>query len=112
MILAIDFDGTIHDWLAPKPGRRMGPPIEGAREALQAFREAGHTIIVHTVRGGEPKHVKDWLDYYLIPYHQVTNIKPAADWYIDDRGMHFTNWPEAIFRVFTNDPEAKREPEA
>ncbi len=111
MVLAIDFDGTIHDWNNPKPGMRMGPPIFGAQEALRSFKEAGHTIVIFSVRGGEDsrKHVADWLNYYAIPYSYITNIKIPADWYIDDRGMHFTNWKEAVLRVATNNPEARRD---
>jgi len=113
LIIAVDFDGTVHDWEHPKPGRRMGPPMPGAQEALRSFKEAGHTIVIFTVRGGEPKHVREWMDYYAIPYDSVTNVKIPADFYIDDRAIHFTNWKEALLRVFTNDPEARRdEPKA
>lgn len=82
--------------------------MEGAQEALRSFKEAGHTIVIFTVRGGEPKHVREWMDYYALPYDHVTNIKIPADWYIDDRGMHFTNWKEATLRVFTDDAERRR----
>lgn len=112
MVLAIDFDGTIHDWKHPQPGRQMGPPMEGAQDALRSFKAAGHTIVIHTVRGGRPQHVREWLDYFAIPYDSVTNIKVPADWYIDDRGMHFTDWQQTAQRVFSNNPELQREPES
>ena len=108
MTIAIDFDGTIHDWNNPKPGMRMGPPMEGAKEALQSFKDARHTIYIHTVRGGEGerRHVAEWMDYYAIPYDFITNVKIPADWYIDDRAIHFTDWTQAVRRVMRNDPEA------
>lgn len=107
MVIAIDFDGTIHDWNNPKPGMRMGPPMPGAKDALQSFKASGHTIYIFTVRGGpgERKHVEDWLHYYDIPFDWVTNVKIPADWYIDDRAIHFTDWTQAVQRVFTGDPE-------
>ena len=93
MILAIDFDGTIHDIKHPIKGRRMGPPIKGAQETLSRFKEEGHTIIVHSVRGDDPRHViKDWMDFYKVPYDSITNIKPQADFYIDDKGLRFRSW--------------------
>ena len=82
--------------------------MEGATEALRSFKEAGHTIVVFTVRGGDDgrRHVKEWMHYYHLPYDYVTNVKLPADWYIDDRAIHFTNWTQASRRVFRNDPEA------
>lgn len=95
MILAIDFDGTIHDDAHPVEGRRMGPPIPGAKEALEAYRRKGHTIIIHTVRGGSPEHIEAWMKYYGIPFDRVTNIKPmkpSADLFIDDKARQFIGW--------------------
>ena len=107
MVIAIDFDGTIHDWNNPVPGRQMGPPMPGARDALRNFKASRHTIYIFTVRGGPEnrKHVEDWLRYYDIPFDFVTNIKIPADWYIDDRAIHFTNWVEAQLRVSNDAPE-------
>ena len=50
MVIACDFDGVIHDWKHPKPGMRMGLPIDGAKEAITSLKELGHTIIVHSVK--------------------------------------------------------------
>ena len=92
MILAIDFDNVIHASNHPKPGMKMGPPMEGALETLTKWHQARHTIIVHSVRGGRPQHIEDWMNYYKIPFDTVTNIKPAADIYIDDKGFRFVSW--------------------
>ena len=96
MILAIDFDGVIHDHKNPIKGRRMGAPIEGAKEALADLTHQGHKIIVHTVWGNEKgrQTIADWMKYYEIPYHDITNEKPQADVYLDDKAMHFTSWKE------------------
>lgn len=95
-IIACDFDGCIHDFKHPIKGRRMGPPIEGTQEVLKLLKARGDTIIVFTVWGDEKgqKTIADFMKYYDLPYDSITNIKPKADYYIDDHGIKFTNWKE------------------
>jgi hypothetical protein len=90
--IAVDFDGVIHNEYDVDPGRRMGKPFPGAKENLSRYEGEGHAIIVHTLRGKDPKHVEDWLDYFGIPYHDVTNKKPDADVFIDNRGLYHQDW--------------------
>lgn len=97
MILAIDFDGVIHDDKHPIPGKKMGPPIEGAKEALLSFRDLRHRIVIYTrraIRPGSTTHVRSWCVYYGIPFDDVTGQKPDADVYIDDKAIRFDNWTE------------------
>lgn len=94
MILAIDFDGVIHDWKHPKPGRKMGEPISGARESLQAMRQKGHQIIIHSCN--RPSVIADWMAWYKIPYNNIWQDKPVADWYVDDRGLQFQSWEQVM----------------
>jgi hypothetical protein len=35
-----------------------------------------------------------WLNKYNIPFDEVTNNKPKAMCYIDDRAIRFTNWKD------------------
>lgn len=93
-ILAIDFDGVIHDYKNPLPGRRMGPPIEGAKDALESYVAAGHEVIVFSVWGHDAgaTTIEKWMHYYKIPFHSITNIKPKADLYLDDHGKKFERW--------------------
>lgn len=72
----------------------MGLPVDGAIEAMQAMAKAGHTLVIFTVRGNNPKHVRDWLKYYSIPFSEVTNIKNDFDLILDDKACHFTSWGE------------------
>lgn len=96
MIFAIDFDGVIHDKDHPLKGRRMGEPIEGAKETIERLRGDGATIIVFSYwahgRGAEA--IRDWLGFYEIPFDDVTNVKPNADVFLDDRAVRFTSWAE------------------
>lgn len=88
-VLAIDFDGVIHDHKNPVDGKRMGKPMHGVD--LEELYENGYKIIIHTANN--VRLVSDWLQYYEMPYHEVTNIKPIADIYIDDKAYLFTDWP-------------------
>jgi hypothetical protein len=97
MILAIDFDGVIHNKEQPLKGKRMGEPIEGAKETIDRLRyELGAMIIVHSVwatgRGVEA--IAEWMSFYEIHYDEITNLKPKADIYLDDKAVKFTTWAD------------------
>ena len=89
MVLAIDFDHTIHNPDDVKPGFRMGEPMPGAVDALLTLHRHGDTIIIFTARDRfQP--VEEWLQHFGIPYSRVTNVKPPeAEVFIDDRGLRF-----------------------
>lgn len=79
----------------------MGGPFPQAAETIRGFVEDGYEIVVHTCRVrndlaplGKPGHVEDWLNYFEVPFDEVTAIKPVADLYIDDRALRYTNWIE------------------
>lgn len=92
----MDLDGVLHDHKNPIEGKRMGLPIEGAKEALSLYKRDGHTILIHTAKAQTEAGrcaVIDWLHHYEIPFDDVLG-KPNADYYIDDRAIHFTSWKE------------------
>lgn len=107
-VAALDFDGVIHNPDDREPGRRMGRPYPGAKEAISRLKELGAKIVIHTCRArptefidGElwengTQHVADWLTFFEIPYDQITSIKPLADVYLDDRAVPFDgDWQHA-----------------
>ena len=96
MILAIDFDGVLCDNNNVRPGFTMGAPMEGAIEAMRTLKRQGDTLIIHTVRGGRPQHVEDWLRHFGIPYDDITNIKPNAACFIDNNAIRFTSWSQVM----------------
>lgn len=52
-------------------------PIEGAREALQMFRQKGYNLHLCTARGMVENHeqlTQDWLDKHNIPHDTVTYV--------------------------------------
>lgn len=89
-LICVDFDGVLHDYKNPVPGRRMGGPFAGALEAIQELQDHGFEIIVQTVNNA--KVVADWLDYYGFGNIPVTNEKPNAIIYIDDRAIRHEDW--------------------
>lgn len=92
LVLAVDFDNTIHDTKHPVKGMKMGPPLEGAKEALTRFKQRGDTVIIHSIWGHNNTVISDWLKYYGIPFDRITNLKPQADYYIDDKAIKFEGW--------------------
>jgi hypothetical protein len=70
----------------------MGPPMPGAVEGMKRLA-VRNEVVIFTARGGDPRHVEEWLRYYGIPFSRVTNIKEAAfDVILDDRAIRFTSW--------------------
>lgn len=97
-VLAVDFDGVIHDKAHPIPGKRMGAPIDGTKDALRKLKRK-YRLVIHTVMATTPggrQAVEDWLRYYDIPFTEVTCIKPQAVAYIDDKAIRFTSWEQVI----------------
>ena len=103
-IIAVDFDGVIHDIKHPLPGKRMGAPIAGAKEALTELKDNLNRIIIFTVRAFDEQGIKvveDWMNYYNIPYDTITNKKPAeADIFLDDKAIRFIDWRDALNKIY------------
>ena len=107
-VIAVDFDGVIrhydlipiqelgnHDW---ENDLRAGP-IEGAFSALKMLVDSGYKVVIFTSRVNHDR-VREWADRYpegsIIRKLEITNVKPIAMAYIDDRGIRFTNWPDML----------------
>lgn len=107
--ISIDLDGTI---CTNKQGDETYAdvvPLPGAVEALRKLKEDGHYIIIHTARhmrtceaniglvlARQGKILFDWLSKWDIPYDEILFGKPHADVFIDDKGLQFHNWNQAI----------------
>lgn len=101
--IGIDFDGTICKKQPYGDGTIYSKPNEGASEVIGNLKKAGYNIVVFTVRlhpkfGGDlewkKKQIEDWLNKYQIPFDEITNNKPEAMAYIDDKAIRFTNWED------------------
>lgn len=99
--LCVDFDGVIHDY-DPAKWPKMGLPKPGCNQALQELVDRGYRIVVWTSRASKKEnidHVRDWLDYYDIPYHDISGVKINAVAYIDDRGIRFETWQQTMEQI-------------
>lgn len=108
--IAVDFDGVIHGYSKGwQDGTIYDPPLPGALEALHELMQR-YAVVVFTSR--EPEAVKPWLEQFgfdvaldgnpdvqfwnYIGQILVTNRKLPAVAYIDDRGIRFENWDQAM----------------
>lgn len=94
-VISIDFDHVLHD--AKRGflnGELYGEPTEGAVWTLNNLAKE-YTLVICTSRKPEDfKKIQEWLAKYGFPEMEVTNVKPIAKFYIDDRGLRFTNWAD------------------
>lgn len=95
MIIAVDFNGTLEDDKHVPRGKKLGPPTPGSDEVIEDLVQEGHEVIIFTNMASNPSGqnaVKDWLQYFDIPYTRITAIKPNADVFIDNKGLHHKDW--------------------
>lgn len=104
MIVLVDFDDTLHDTRDRRPGHRMGQPEPGAVMAINYLYQAGDEIVVFTGRRVDQpnvyKTVEDWLLYFRIPYHAITNVKPTNyDVVVDNKALHYDAWEHVLVQI-------------
>lgn len=93
MIIGIDFDGTCVTHAYPEIGRSIG-----AESVLKELVEAGHKLILWTMRSGQ--HLEEAINWFKesdIPLFGVNNNPEQSIWtdspkaycnlYIDDAGL-------------------------
>lgn len=105
MIIAVDFDGTLHTGKWPN----IGCIMPYAREKMQQLASDGHTLVMWTCRGGDQlTEAINWMLANDIPFHRVNDNcatqsamygnnsrKVYAHLYIDDKQVGgLPPWPE------------------
>jgi hypothetical protein len=88
-IVCVDFNGVLdsyHGWRGPQ---HFDPPRPGARQFLEALEARGYDVVIFTTRF--PDDVWRWLDVHRLRdlVRDVTDRKPAAHVFIDDRAVCF-----------------------
>jgi hypothetical protein len=111
MIIAVDFDGTLHTGHWPE----TGAPVPYAIETMKRLKADGHYLIIWTCREGDAQtEMINWLLEKGIPFDRVNRNAPGAaeryghcsrkvfaDLYIDDRQIgDLPPWREIYGRVF------------
>lgn len=101
MIYCFDIDGTICSSVQNSEYQKAMPFADVLNEINRLYEE-GNKIIFMTARGCVSG--KDWTDFtrsqlkdWGVKYHElITNVKPHADIFIDDKALNATDWRTRI----------------
>jgi len=99
--IAVDFDGVIHKYSKGwNDGTIYDEPVEGAFEAMEILTRKGFNVVIFTARPNEDGKIGQYiLEHWKaedLDVPEITNKKPRAFAYIDDRGIRFTNWRDML----------------
>jgi hypothetical protein len=104
--IAIDFDGVINSfsngWRGPT---ETDAPVEGAMEAISALLAADNKVVIYSTRAATPEGRETILRYLTgigtaVNDIEVTDKKPLAHVYIDDRAIPFSgDWSDALKQI-------------
>lgn len=99
--IAIDFDGVLNTYTGWNGKYDLYEPRKGADEFLKQLSEK-FEVIIFTTR--EVNSVSRWLDEYDLGDYvtEITNFKPRAVMYIDDRGINFDGDYDKILNLVDN----------
>jgi len=88
-IACVDLNGVLDAYTGWKGARHFDPPRPGARAFLDALAARGFRIVVFTTRYADD--VWAWLREYRLDglISEVTDRKPAAHVFVDDRAVCF-----------------------
>jgi hypothetical protein len=104
LLVALDFDGVLHSYTSPYgDGVPKDPPVPGALDLVAALRERGYRTVVFTARDNVQA-VGLWLVEHGFPEMRVTNVKPKAALYVDDRALRFDGNPKTVLDFVDGDP--------
>lgn len=105
-IIAVDLDNTLVD--------EFDKALDGAKEAMQKLKDHGFKLVIYTARFSAvpPEeyqsmmaNVAHILNTNSIPYDEISVSKPQAKYFIDDRGVKFTNWDDVMNLVQEDGPQ-------
>jgi phosphoglycolate phosphatase-like HAD superfamily hydrolase len=97
-IACVDLNGVLDVYTGWQGAAHFDPPRPGAREFLAALRQRGYRIVIFTTR--YDRDVWTWVhEHGLVPLvDDVTDRKPAAHVFVDDRAVCFRGDFEATLR--------------
>jgi hypothetical protein len=97
--VALDFDGVLSEYTGWKGhSAPLDPPVEGAIQAIRDYQDAGLSVVIYTSRADSPvsaMRLDQWLrthglEHKRVDAVEITNKKPPAIVYLDDRAICFT----------------------
>lgn len=104
MIYCFDLDGTICTSVEKSQYEKAKPDFVVVNEINRLYDE-GNTIKIMTARGcvsgvDHTQLTKKQLNEWGVKHHELLmHIKPHAHWFIDDKGIHVSEWKARIPRV-------------
>jgi capsule biosynthesis phosphatase len=120
MKICVDLDGTICENTRPGVSYADVKPLPGAIDTLEELKQRGYYIVIFTARNmrtcnnnvgrviaRQGKLILDWLEKYGIPYDEIRFGKPHVDYFIDDKGIKFTDWKDVKEQLLTAEQEIK-----
>lgn len=98
LIVCVDLNGVLDTFTGWKGADHFDPPRPGARDFLLALRARGWRVVIFTTRFADD--VWQWLErHHLRPLvDDVTDRKPAAHVFVDDRAVCFHGDFESTLR--------------
>jgi uncharacterized protein YlaI len=106
--IAVDFDKVLFTHESWQGHYHYGEPLPGAKEALIELQRMGFKIMIWTTRDQTDIITAACLRYD-IPFDfintnpnqppEINPSKPVADYYIDDRAVHFRSWDQALSEI-------------
>lgn len=105
--VVFDFDGVIHSYNSGWQGIDVisDPPVDGIKEVIAELRNKGYEVVVVSTRCSKPSGILailDWLEKYNIKVDKVSDIKPPAIVYVDDRAITFDGKTEGLVDKICN----------
>ena len=86
LAVCVDFDGVLNDYEGWRGPNYMYSPRPGAREFLLELQE-NYFVIIFSTRS--IWNLREWLEWYHMPYDEIAYKKVPAVAYIDDRALRF-----------------------
>ncbi len=87
----VDFDGVLAFHNTGDPIDQIGQPLGPGIKLAKQIKAAGHRLVILTARPKNQHHtIEGWLKGHGVRADLVTNEKPPAEVYIDDRAAR---WP-------------------
>lgn len=107
----VDFDGVISKYLNGwNNGILSDDLMPGTKEAINELKRMGYEIVIFTTRASKVHNVeptaevlidalKIWLKKHDIYYDRITAEKLGATFYIDDKGIRFSDWKSVMKQI-------------
>jgi len=84
--IAMDFDGVIATYTTGQH-QEIGTLIPGIKELIDQLRTEGWAVVIYSAR--KTHEIEGWLDDNAVIHDGISEDKPLAEIYVDDRALQF-----------------------